>query len=257
MIDRAVSHPRLLCAAALCMAVGWSPAARAQSDAKGDHSNGGAADDSMLSESIGVLQIATEGVSATAGEKLEESIEETLADVGFRVVRSSTVISKLAGSDYVAGCTFGPCVAEVGRATGLSRVLVARIQGAGQSYSVVVSLIDTKTGHIESQVAQSCPVCTVDEAISTAALAVVELITEPGTPANDIAYGQGQDDGNPSGPSRKTLKRAGWIMLAGGALAGATGAYLLANDEDRSGGLSAGAGVGLGLAGLVTLLLSR
>lgn len=210
--------------------------------------------DELVSDSIGVLEVATEGVSETAGDMLEESIEETLADVGFRVVRSATVREKLGSADYIAGCTFGPCMAEVKAATGLSRVLVARIQGAGQSYSVVVSLVHTDTGHLIAQVAQSCPVCTVDEAISTAALAVVELVTSPPEGAGEVA---GPAPVTPTRDHTARVRKAGWVMLVSGVVAGAAGGYLLTTDEDSTGGVVTGAGAGLGLAGLITVLLAR
>src|SRR5690606_32646452 len=162
-------------------------------------------------DAIGVLEVATYGVSETAGDKFEESVEETLADVGFRVVRSKVVKEKLMTGDYVPGCTFGPCMREVNRLTGLRRVLVARIQGAGQSYSVVVSLVETETGQLVSQVAQSCPVCTVEEAISTATLAVVELIAsgnqEEGGGAAPAALG-GSGPGRDADRAARRVRRA-------------------------------------------------
>src|SRR5688572_12490426 len=70
-------------------------------------------------EQIGVLEVATYGVSQAAGDKFEQSVEETLAGVGFKVVRSQTVQQSLAGTNYVSGCTFGPCMKEVLARTGL------------------------------------------------------------------------------------------------------------------------------------------
>ncbi len=157
-------------ALALLACIVWAVPARAEPGASQE-----AAD---KSEPIGVLEVATYGVSQAAGDKFEQSVEETLAGVGFRVVRSKQVQQELAGTNYVSGCTFGPCMKEVGARTGLRRVLVARIQGAGQTYSVVVSLVNTQSGQLVSQVAQSCPVCTVEDAISTSIKAVVKLLTD-------------------------------------------------------------------------------
>src|SRR5262245_55610197 len=181
-------------------------------------------------EPIGVLEVATPGVSQTAGDKFEQSVEETLAGVGFRVVRSSTVQQQLVGTNYVAGCTFGPCMKEVLARTGLRRVLVARIQGAGQSYSVVVSLIDTRNGNLVSQVAQSCPVCTVEEAISTATLVVVELVTSgagaasssPDPVAARLVAASAMPEAVQAPDLRlerrgRQARRAGWLLVAGGA----------------------------------------
>ena len=209
---------------------------------------------------IGVLEVATYGVSQTAGDKFEQSVEETLAGVGFRAVRSQVVKKQLARGNYVVGCTFGPCMREVLRATGLRRVLVAHIQGAGQSYSVVVSLVDTRDGTLISQVAQSCPVCTVEEAISTATLAVVELITGAHAPGEKSAVPGAALAG--SGPAadltrkQRQVRRVGWLFLATGVVAGAVGGYLLATDHADAGGPTAGAGGALAVTGLTTLILS-
>jgi hypothetical protein len=194
-------------------------------------------------DTIGVLEVETEGVSETAGERFEESVEGTLSDVGLRVVRSAAVRDKLAAGDYVTGCTFGPCLSEVRRLTGLSRVMVARIRGVGQSYSVVVSIVDTGTGTLVSQVAQSCPVCTFDEAVSTATLAVVEAITKP--PSSP----------KPADRKKKLARRTGWAFIAVGAAA-LTGGLLLASNDSDGAGVVAGGGGGLALAGVTTLLLS-
>ena len=211
-------------------------------------------------DAIGVLEVRTYGVSEAAGEKFEQSVEETLADVGFRVVRSGAVQEKLREGDYVPGCTFGPCMREVNRLTGLRRVLVARVQGVGQSYSVVVSLVETESGQLVSQVAQSCPVCTVEEAISTATLAVVELITAREA-ATGPAPANGAAGGGPSDPDRaaagRRVRRAGWILLGVGVAAGAVGGTLLATGE-RDAGLPLVAGGGaFALSGITSLLLSR
>jgi hypothetical protein len=213
-------------------------------------------------DTVGVLEVATEGVSDTAGEKFQESLEETLSDVGFRVVRSKAVQERLITGGYVPGCTFGPCMREVNRLTGLRRVLVARISGAGQSYSVVVSLVETETGHLLSQVAQSCPVCTVEEAISTATLAVVELITD----RSAAAGGSGEADpmlrlgpgGERASRGKRRVRRAGWLFLGLGAAVGGVGGYLLATDRGGDAGLPmAGGGGALAIAGITSLLLSR
>lgn len=207
---------------------------------------------------IGVLEVATYGVSQTAGDKFEQSVEETLAGVGFRAVRSQVVQKQLARGNYVAGCTFGPCMREVLRTTGLRRVLVAHIQGAGQSYSVVVSLVDTRDGTLISQVAQSCPVCTVEEAISTATLAVVELITGAHAPGESgpVAGALVGPDAAVLARKKRQVRRVGWLFLASGVVAGAVGGYLIATDHADAGGPTAGAGGALAVTGLTTLILS-
>jgi hypothetical protein len=220
-------------------------------------------------ETIGVLEVATYGVSQAAGDKFEQSVEETLTAVGLRVVRSHEVQKQLAGTNYISGCTFGPCMKEVLTRTGLRRVLVARIQGAGQTYSVVVSLIDTESGHLVSQVAQSCPVCTVEDAIATSIKAVVKLLTEEDATSAESAAslapgGAAAEEGEAAAPDEEAaerrqqrMRRLGWTFVASGAIALGLGGTLIALDSDGAGLASAGLGVGLTAAGLTAFSWSR
>jgi hypothetical protein len=255
MPQACVTRPAALRSAALAMLMCtvWAADARAGQDSEPD-----------TSEPIGVLEVATYGVSQAAGDKFEQSVEETLAGVGFRVVRSRQVQQELAGTNYVSGCTFGPCMKEVLTRTGLRRVLVARIQGAGQSYSVVVSLIDTETGYLISQVAQSCPVCTVEDAISTSIKAVVELLTDEGAAGDDetravAALRPRQADGAAARLARRQqqARRLGWIFVASGAAAAGLAAGLVVADRDDAALVSGGLGGGLAAAGLTALVWSR
>ncbi len=222
------------------------------------------------SEPIGVLEVATSGVSQAAGDKFEQSVEETLAGVGFRVVRSKQVQQKLAGSNYVIGCTFGPCMKEVGARTQLRRVLVARIQGAGQTYSVVVSLVDTESGQLVSQVAQSCPVCTVEDAISTSIKAVVALLTDekaapegaasvsPAAPAEVAATaGEPAAETEQLERRRRQARRLGWIFVAAGTVAIGAAVGLAATENENAAMGVGGVGGGLAAGGLTALLWSQ
>lgn len=217
-------------------------------------------------EQIGVLEVATSGLSEAAGDKFEQGVEETLADSGLRVVRSNTVKKSLLGTSYMSGCTFGPCLKEVFTRTGLRRVLVARIQGAGQSYSFIISLVDTESGQLISQVATPCPACTVDEAIKTATEAVGELLNRgeevappamsamqpvAPSPSADTARIDARDQRR-----QRQLRRAGWIFIAAGVVAGGLGGGLIAADETDAGVASAALGGGFAVAGITALVWS-
>ena len=205
---------------------------------------------------VGFLEVATRGVSETTGDTFEQGMERALAAAEVPVVRSRVVREKMAGSNFVRGCTFGPCVREVGRATGLKRLLAARIEGAGKSYSVVVSLIETEEGRLLSQVAQSCPVCTVDEAIATATQAVVELLTRrEGEARSGTEVVAVPDDSGRIASKKKHVRRTGIVFSVAGAAALVAGIALAADDSDAGGPL-VGGGVALAGAGLATLLLS-
>jgi hypothetical protein len=205
---------------------------------------------------VGILEVTTAGVSDETGDTFETSIEQALAAVKVPVVRSKVVGEKLTGSDFIRGCAFGPCLREVGRATGLKRVLVTRIEGAGKSYSVVVSLVETGEGRLVSQVAQSCPVCTVEEAIATATRAVVELVTRrEGEARSGTEVVAVPDDQERMASKKKHVRRTGIVFAAAGAAVLIAGIALAADDSDAGPPL-VGGGAALAGAGLATLLLS-
>jgi len=216
---------------------------------------------------IGVLHLETEGVSETASEKFESSIEEGLAGSGFRVSPRKRLKEMLANSSYIDGCHFGPCLGEVYRNTKVKLVLIGRIVSLGPSYSFVVSLLDTRTGQPVSQVADRCDVCTLEEAMATATIAVVDLVSragaiEPGSESKvpdpkqctvEVASAEKRVS-----RGRRNLRRASVFFISAAVIAGGTAAYFLATDQDERVGYGAAASGGaLAVTGITMLVLSR
>lgn len=240
-----MKHAALLAAAA-CLALGG----RAQAQELED-------------DVVGILQVSTQGVSETAGDLFEQSVEEGLAGTGFRIARSQALGQRLVGSEYVLGCTFGPCLRAVHEATGIRSVLVARIHGEGSSYGFVISLLDTRTGALTAQVTDTCEVCTVEEAVVTASGAVVALVTGTGEaevvvedPAGPVVVPGADSELERARSRRSSLRRAAWVVAGTGAVAAAAGAYLLTEDHGAA-ELTLGAGGGLLLGGIGMFLYSR
>jgi hypothetical protein len=216
-------------------------------------------------ELIGILRIDASGVSDSAEARFEQSVIDGLGATGHYVMDRKSVQKALAGSrSYVDGCTFGPCMRAVHEATRLRLVLVARIEGVGRTYSFVVSLIDARSGELTSQVAQACPVCTVEDAITTATLSAVELVTGAG--AASVADPEAGPTGRPRPDrsialraeverDRRALRRAGWLTVAGGVGAAIGGLVLIKQDVDWGPAL-VGGGVGLVAAGGLIVGLS-
>jgi len=215
-------------------------------------------------EIVGVLHLETEGVSETAAEKFETSIEEGLSGTGFRVAPRKRLKELLANSSYVDGCHFGSCLNEVYRNTKVRMVLIGRIVSLGPSYSYVVSLLDTRTGHPMSQVADRCDVCTLEEAMATATIAVVELVSKAG--AMDPAEDRVPEDPQlctrevaavkkRNSDSRRITRRAAFFFLGAAALAGGAGAYFIATDRDERVGYAAAAAGGTFAVASATLLV--
>ncbi len=213
-------------------------------------------------EIVGVLDLEIEGVSTTAAEKFESSIEDGLVGTGFKVSPQKTLRKLLEQSSYIDGCYFGPCLQEVYRNTRVKKVLVARITSLGPSYSFVVSLVDTQTGLPVSQVANLCEVCTLEEAIATATLAVIELVTRSDQPAPPVeverpAAGEVEKHADAAIARRKKLvRRAALFFLSAGVVAGGAGAYLLWDGKESAGRPAAAAGGALALTGVTFLVIS-
>ncbi len=226
-----------------------------------DHGGGG--------EIVGILSFAADGVSPTAAKMFEDAIEKSLADNGFGVAPRKRLTEMLANSSYKVGCTFGPCLVEVHRNTDLRLVLVARVHGVGPSYSFVFSLLDTRVGRTTSQVTDLCDVCTLEEAVTTASLTVVALVTGAGSAVVDPSLGPTSRDKLPDlrgqiqhldrevSRRRRRLRQAAVFFYAVAALAGGTGAYFLSKSyEHRGYPLVGGAGAFV-VAGTTCLVLSR
>jgi hypothetical protein len=211
---------------------------------------------------VGVLYVSTDGVSETAAEKFENSLEEGLKLHGFQVARRKTIQGYLANSEFIEGCLFGPCLREVNRVTkGKVRlVLIANIHGEGTAYRFLISLLDTRTGAPTAQIPTGCTVCTVEEAIAAATLAVVELVAGTGDAAVLAPTGPTGDAPEPKSPDdvgkRLALRHASIAFFGAGLIAGAAAAILLVRDRDAFGYTALGAGSGLVAGGATLFLIS-
>ena len=222
-------------------------------------------------DTIGVLHVKTVGVTAVAVQKFETSLEEGLAGgSSFKLVPRAQLVQKLAAQSKVTqdpGCRFGPCLKGIYQQTKIPLVLVARITKIGPSYSFIISLLDTRSGNPTAQVTPGCEVCTLDEAILTATMAVIELMTDKSA-ATDPELGatahvtpvqlRGSLDTlhNSWSARRRHWRIAGYLFLAGAVAAGGAAAALVSKDKKLgygAGGLSGA----FALSATTMLVLSR
>jgi hypothetical protein len=195
---------------------------------------------------VGILHVDVKGVSETAAEMFENSLENGLGNAGFQVARRDRMAQMLEPSGYVEGCLIGPCVQKVFKITGVRLLLVARITGVGKNFSFIVTLIDSRTGMPTSQAAERCAVCTLDEAIATASLAVIGLVTGAGgTTITDPAVGptgatldpaevraQAAQDRKLLAARKRSVMRGAIFFVGMAALSGAVSVYMYARDDN-------------------------
>ena len=174
-----------------------------------------------------------------------------------RSVGRGEMRKRLGDSSYQEGCFFGPCMAALRAATGVPIALTATISGQGSNYSFVITLVDTKAGVLRSQVSQTCEVCTVEEALSTATLATISLVTraEEGSPS--IEEGEASTTG-PAPPRRRSngMRIASYAMIGVGAAMGVAGAILWKKDSEKLGIAGVASGASLVAAGSTMWFLS-
>lgn len=231
---------------------------------------GALADRAAAEPTVGILHVEVSGVSETAAEMFESSLEDGLGNAGFRVAKRARMHSLLEASGFPEGCRFGPCLARVYEVTGVRLVLVARITGVGRNFSYLVTLVDTRTGTYTAQATDACTVCTVNEAIATASLAVIGLITGAGedtvtaagtgpTAALDPVALRAERDALRRRRRRRqrAIDHASWILLGAAAVAATMSAGALWGDEHELGVATAAAAGAFAVSGGALVVISR
>jgi hypothetical protein len=206
---------------------------------------------------VGILDVRVEGVSPTAAERFESGIEEGLGSTEYWVATRKRMREILAGSGWSEGCDFGPCLAEVKKQTGADLIVDAYFQGAGSSYRFVVTLVDTATGTVTAQVADHCDVCTLTEALDSAALATIGL--EHGAEGQvpvAAAHEPSAVIDHTDAHAGRSMRRTALLLIGAGAILGGTAAYFLHTGDDKLGYAAGGAAGGLGVAGIAVVALS-
>ncbi len=222
-------------------------------------------------EIVGILHVDVSGVSETAAAKFEDSLEDGLGNAGFRVAKRKKMRALLEKGNYQDGCWFGPCLERVHAITGVRLVLVARITGVGRNFSYVVTLLDARTGLPTSQATDQCAVCTVDEAIATASIAVIGLVTGAGdATVTDVEDPARQDEidladleqrerylAEDRASRRKSLRRGTLFLISAAAIAAGVSAYALSEDDKELGYGAAAASGAFAFSGVTLFVISR
>jgi hypothetical protein len=128
---------------------------------------------------IGILEVRVDGVPDDVKESFQRGIEEKFDAKRYWLTNRARMKQMMMGSTkWTEGCLVGQCLAEVRTQTGADLVLLAALTGSGTSFGYVVTLVRTDTGRVLRQNSERCDVCTVNEAMSRAMQATVNLLDE-------------------------------------------------------------------------------
>ncbi len=210
-----------------------------------------------LADSVAMLELTGSDVPEEALKRFEESLHEGLEGAGYQVKSRSRIAAALKKSEFVTGCTFGPCMRVLREVTGVKRAVVVHVQGLGSSYTFVASLVDTAAGRLVVQVSETCAACSIDDAAATASMVGSSLLlkqADPKSGAGDSGLTSSSATAKGASSGGTGLRVASYVFMGASVVAGAAGAYFLA-DDDRDRGLPLVAGAGAGFVGGFTMFL--
>lgn len=211
---------------------------------------------------VGILEVRVQGVPKEIARQFQVELEKQLDSNEYWLAPQQRVREMMANSTkWTDGCVVGLCLSEVKTQTGAELVLLASITGSGTSFGYVVTLVRTDTGRMLAQEASRCEVCTVNEALTSATLAAVKLLTavpdklpdEAGEAGAALELATGKLRAEQTATKRRYHTIGIALTLAGVVAAGAGITAYLAMDRPAAALGAAGIGAGLALGGVVTL----
>ena len=193
---------------------------------------------------VGILEIQA---SPEIAASFEQSLEEQLDGSQYTLISRAKMRERLRNSTkWSEGCLVGDCLSEVMVQTSAELVVLAALTGSGTSFGYVVTLVRTDTGRILSQESDRCEVCTINEAMTAATLATIRLVTA-------VSDELPADSALPAGKTRRSRRIAIAVTVVGLVAAGLGTALYFAQDKPDYALVTAAAGGGLALGGLVVL----
>jgi hypothetical protein len=211
---------------------------------------------------VGLLDVAGADVDAAVLDRFTHAVEDGLAGGDMTAAPLARMREALARSQWNRDCLVGPCLDEVRAQTGADVVAIAALTAMGQAYRFTITLLDTRTGNVLSQVSEDCVACTVEDLGSSATMATIALLNGAGsTRTPDVLTPVAPLDQvkrleRRVADHKRTIRRGGLLLIGASLLAGGAAAYFLTEDRDEVGYPVAGAAGGLFASGAVVLGLS-
>lgn len=212
---------------------------------------------------IGLLDVSGTDVDDAVLEKFTQAVEDGLAGNDELTAASQARMREaLERSQWNRDCLVGPCLDEVRAQTGADMVAIAALTAVGQSYRYTITMLDTRTGHVLSQVSEDCVACTVEDVMSQVTMATIALVNGAGdtrtpdalTPVAPLARVQALERRVVG--HKRTIRRGGLLLIGAGLLTAGAAAYYVTNDRDDVGYPLGGLAGGLAASGAVVLGLS-
>ena len=212
---------------------------------------------------VGILDVRVVGVSEDLKTKFETQLEQQLDSKQYWLANRAAMRDRLKFSTHwTDGCLIGDCLVEVRTQTQAQLVLLAALEGSGTSFGYVVTLIRTDTGHVLAQKSERCEVCTVNEAMTEATLATIQLLNDvpaqlpDDNPAREAAELRGKlvAESTRAQAATRHAGRVGKVLALTGVLAAASGTALYFGLDKPAWALGvAGTGGGMTAGGVILL----
>lgn len=212
---------------------------------------------------VSLLEVRVEGLSDDVKDNFRRQLEALIDTKRYWLAdRDYMKAAMMRSTKWTDGCLVGRCLSAIRAQSGADLVLLAALTGAGTSFGYVVTLVRTDTGQVLDQESERCDVCTVNEVMSRATLAAVELLNNvpdklPNESADQSARldrAVGELRGEIAAHDRHAA-RIGYALLAVGLVGAVAGGALYAINDSRPNYAVATATGGLAMAagGLVVL----
>lgn len=212
---------------------------------------------------VGILDVRVVGVSDDLKAKFEQQLEQQIDTNQYWLANRAAMRERLKFSTrWTDGCLVGECLTDVRTQTQAELVLLAALEGSGTSFGYVVTLLRTDTGHVLAQKSERCDVCTVNEAMTEATLATIQLLNDvpaqlpPDNPAREAADLRGKLEVASARATSATRhgSRVGKVLAFTGVLVAAGGAAVYFGlDRPAWAAGVAGAGGGMAAGGVILL----
>ena len=210
---------------------------------------------------IAVLDIHVEGVPSEMAQQFQNSLEAQLDSKRYWLATRAKVRERMMLSTrWTDGCNVGKCLLDVKTQTGAELVLLAALSGSGTSFGYVVTLMRSDVGEVVTQMSDRCDVCTLNEVMTNATLATIQLINAVPDQLPDreaerhaavaLAIKPLTTD---LGALRQTKRRAGLALTIAGLVATGLGAALYFNHDKPAYLAIAAGGAGIVVGGLTVL----